>query len=178
LNTADIPTLKRRFASMVYEAMLLFGVFVFAKALLLLVVVGIAKVPVETLNHDPRMRLLQQAWGFVVLGTYFIYFWQKSGQTLPMQTWRIRLVDVDGTGKVSTRKAIARFLLAWMWLAPGWLAGHLLGLPTGATIGLVALNMALWGMTARFDKDGQFLHDRLLGTRLVSVHPGEKTRSA
>jgi uncharacterized RDD family membrane protein YckC len=163
---------------MVYEAMLLFGVFVFAKAVLLLVVVGIAKVPVEALNHDPRMQLLQQAWGFLVLGTYFIYFWQKSGQTLPMQTWRIRLVDSDGTSNVSTLKAFARFLLAWMWLAPGWLAGHLLGLQTEATIGLVALNMVLWGLTARFDKDGQFLHDRLLGTRLVSAQPREKARSA
>jgi uncharacterized RDD family membrane protein YckC len=159
---------------MVYEAMLLFGVFVFAKAILLLVVVGIAKVPVDTLNHDPRMLLLQQAWGFLVLGTYFVYFWQKSGQTLPMQTWRIRLVDVDGTSNVSAPKAIVRFLLAWMWLAPGWLAGHLLGLPTEATIGLVALNMVLWGMTARFANDGQFLHDRLLGTRLISVQPAEK----
>lgn len=73
-----------------------------------------------------------------VFAAYFLWCWLRGGQTLAMQAWRIRLVGV------SPGKALLRFLLA------------LILVPTGVSI--------LWAM---FDRDGQFLHDRLAGTRLV-----------
>jgi len=73
-----------------------------------------------------------------VLGAYFIWCWLRGGQTLAMKAWRIRLEGV------SPRNALLRFLLA------------LLLVPTGISI--------LWAL---FDRDRQFLHDRLAGTRLV-----------
>jgi len=66
-------------------------------------------------------------------------------------------------------KAICRYLLSWLWLLPGWGIGHLLDAGFGITAVLIALNIAAWASTARFTPDGQFLHDRLLGTRLVNV---------
>ena len=33
---------------------------------------------------------------FLVLGVYFVWFWSRSGQTLAMQTWHIRLVTREG----------------------------------------------------------------------------------
>jgi uncharacterized RDD family membrane protein YckC len=59
-----------------------------------------------------------------------------------MKTWRIRLVGV------TPRKALFRFLYA------------LILVPTGISL--------LWAL---FDRDRQFLHDRLAGTRLVLVRP-------
>ena len=61
-----------------------------------------------------------------------------------MKTWKLRLVSADG-GPVSVRRAALRYLLACLSVA---LAGA----------GLV------W---AAFDRDRQFLHDRLAGTRIV-----------
>ena len=49
-------------------------------------------------------RHVLQAFLFVVLGIYFIWFWSHGGQTLAMKTWHIRLVDRDG-GAAHARRA-------------------------------------------------------------------------
>jgi len=74
----------------------------------------------------------------VVLAGYYIRSWLRGGQTLAMRAWRIRVMDI------TPRRALLRFLYA------------LVLVPTGISI--------LW---AFFDRDRQFLHDRLAGTRLV-----------
>jgi uncharacterized RDD family membrane protein YckC len=79
----------------------------------------------------------------VVVAAYFVWFWGREGRTLAMKTWKIQLVSANGT-RPSLDQLLLRFLLAW----PSILLG----------IGLV---WALW------DRDRQFLHDRLSGTRLV-----------
>jgi uncharacterized RDD family membrane protein YckC len=79
----------------------------------------------------------------IVVATYFIWFWRREGRTLAMKTWKIQLVSADGT-RPSLDQLLLRFLLAW----PSTLLG----------IGLI------WAL---FDRDRQFLHDRLSGTRLV-----------
>jgi uncharacterized RDD family membrane protein YckC len=33
---------------------------------------------------------------FIVLGAYFAWYWLHGGQTLAMQTWKIRLSTPDG----------------------------------------------------------------------------------
>jgi uncharacterized RDD family membrane protein YckC len=76
----------------------------------------------------------------LVFAAYFLWSWLRGGQTLAMKTWRIRLVDV------TPRKALLRFVLAAVFV------------PTLISI--------VWSL---FDRDRQFLHDRLAGTRLVSV---------
>lgn len=78
-----------------------------------------------------------------VTAAYFIWFWTHGGQTLAMKTWHLRLVGIEGQA-VSWRQAALRFILA--------LPSLLLG------IGII------WAI---FDRDKQFLHDRLAGTRLV-----------
>lgn len=84
---------------------------------------------------------------FVVLGVYFIWYWRHGGQTLAMQTWKLQLRAQDGS--LPTRgQLVLRYLLAWPSL-----------LFYGA--GLV------WAL---FDRDRQFLHDRLAGTRIEFKH--------
>lgn len=81
---------------------------------------------------------------FLVMGIYFIWYWRHGGQTLAMQTWKIRVVDRDG-GAPSDRQLYLRYFLSWPSL-----------LFYGAGV--------LWAL---LDRDRQFLHDRLAGTRVI-----------
>ncbi len=87
-----------------------------------------------------------QFWLIAVAGVYFVYCWVHAGQTLPMKTWRLRLVNSDGTA-LDVRKGILRYMFALAGLAVGGLG---------------------WAW-ALLDRDRQFLHDRLAGTRIVDV---------
>ena len=82
---------------------------------------------------------------FLVLLVYFIWFWSNGGQTLAMKTWRIRLLTRDGL-PVRPAQALLRYLLCWPSLVFGG-------------VGI---------MWALIDRDGQFLHDRIAGTQLVT----------
>ncbi|MFN3593526.1 MAG: RDD family protein [Thiobacillaceae bacterium] len=117
------------------------------EVLLMLAVLVIASFPVAPLVQAmpaPWGRHFQQLYLLVVAGGYLVWFWTHGGQTLAMKTWRIRLVSASGD-TVRSRQAWLRYALA------------LLGL---AACGLGFL-WALW------DRERQFLHDRLAGTRLV-----------
>ena len=94
--------------------------------------------------QDWRHLALQVYLGAVFAG-YFLWCWLRGGQTLAMKAWHIRLV-APGRAHVPPGKALLRFVLA------------VLLVPSGIGI--------LWAL---FDSDRQFLHDRLAGTRLVSV---------
>lgn len=83
---------------------------------------------------------------FVVLLIYFCWFWVNGGQTLAMKTWRIRVVDVHG-GRLRPAQAVFRYLAAWF------------------SIAFFGLGI-LWAL---FDREGQFLHDRIADTRIVTA---------
>ena len=81
---------------------------------------------------------------FLVLLVYFVWFWINGGQTLAMKTWRIRLVACSGR-PLRPAQALLRYLLCW------------------PSLGLAGFGI-LWAL---FDRDSQFLHDRIAGTQLV-----------
>jgi uncharacterized RDD family membrane protein YckC len=144
---------------MLYEAMLLFGVLAVTGALFSILLEQ---------RHALYLRHFLQAWLFVVLTAYFIWFWTHGGQTLAMKTWRIRLVAGDGR-EVTMRRALGRFLLSWLWILPGLALAWLFGARTWMLMWIPALNMLLWGLAAYLDPQRQFLHDRIAGTRLVWI---------
>lgn len=160
---AATPTLRRRLTCMLYEAVLLFGVLMASTA-----VYVFARPLLQRLGIDSTLTM--QLWSFLVLGGYFTWFWQRSGQTLAMQTWRIRVVTADGKPPRWPRAAL-RFVLAWLWLPPSAAIGHLLGLVKGPFVGALAAGLLIWVMLAWLDPRRQFLHDRLAGTRLVDLRP-------
>jgi len=84
------------------------------------------------------VRLAHQALLCAVFAAYFLWCWLRGGQTLAMKAWRIRL------DQATPPRALLRFALA------------LLLVPTGISL--------LWAL---LDRERQFLHDRLAGTRLV-----------
>ena len=132
---AAAATLARRLGSACYEIVLLAAV-VFAAGWIFLTV--------EQLLPRAAARPLLQLYLLGVCAVYFIYCWTHGGQTLPMKTWRIRVVTRSG-GVLSLGRAALRYVLAVASIALGG-GGY------------------WWALV---DRDGQFLHDRLAGTRLV-----------
>ncbi len=126
----------RRLASLCYELLLLTAI---------LFVSGWAFLAASRTLDPVLARPLLQVWLLGVAALYFIYCWTHNGQTLPMKTWRMRVVARDGSA-VDARRGLTRFLFA-------------------------VFSLALCGMGwawALLDRDRQFLHDRLAGTRIVS----------
>ncbi|MFS2217447.1 RDD family protein [Massilia cellulosiltytica] len=160
------PTIKRRLTAMVYETFLLLAVEMLAVALFLIVTRN---------NHAPVFQYAMKVWLFVVTGAYFTWGWTNSGHTLAMKTWRMQVVTTGGA-RLPLRMAIVRYLLAWGWFLPALLACTALGLKDKAQIGAaVAVGVLAWGLTAFLDRDRQFLHDRLAGTRLVQLPKAVRT---
>lgn len=155
---------------MLYEGVLLFGILMASTALYLL-----ARPLLRAVSLD--MPLTMQLWTFVAMGLYFCWFWQRSGQTLPMQTWRIRVETVDGVPPRWPR-AVCRFVLAWLWLPPSAALGHALGLVKGPFVAVLAGGLAVWILLAWLDPRRQFLHDRLARTRLVDTRPASAPPAA
>lgn len=162
------PGLGRRLACFVYEGVLLFGV-----SMVTALAYGIATQQRHALDGALGLRALLVS----VTGAYFVTSWSRSGQTLPMQTWRIKLVSASG-GPVSPARAVARYMAAWMWFVPALLSLHFTGLkggwPTAAALGAGVLGYAalVW-----LRADRQYWHDALCGTRLVNVPPTAPIRS-
>lgn len=155
------PSRWRRFACMMYEGVLLFGVVFLADYLF------------DTLTQSRNALMLlhpRQAILFLAMGIYFVTCWHLKGQTLPMKTWHIRLVDQNGqTPRLGT--LFTRYLLLWplpllgaaLVMGAAQLSGY------SSTYMFIVFAPFLPFVYTWFDEDGQFLHDRLLGTRLISV---------
>jgi uncharacterized RDD family membrane protein YckC len=155
--------LRRRLAAFVYEGVLLFGV---------VMVPGLIYAVLTRQTHAlTGTRGLQ--WSvFLVVGAYFVLCWSRTGQTLAMQTWRVRLVDQAG-GRVSVQRATMRYLLAWMWFAPALLTLHFTGLRGSGVTVFAALLAGVLGYAALawLLPDRQYWHDAVCRTRLVNWQP-------
>lgn len=154
------PKLTRRMACWLYEGMLMFGVVFIA---------GYLFGTLTQTRHALDNRHPLQAFLFVVFGIYFTWFWAR-GQTLAMKTWHIRLVDRDGR-PVSQARALARYVLSWIWFLPPLAAAAPFGLSGGEMAVLTFGWVAVWALLSRFHPQQQFWHDALAGTRLVSTQP-------
>jgi uncharacterized RDD family membrane protein YckC len=157
------PGLLRRLACMLYEGVLLFGVVFFAG---LIFGVGTGQRNAMIGQHA------LQAFLFVVLAIYFVGFWSSTGQTLPMQTWHIRLLTKDGA-RVSRTRAFARYLLAYLWFVPALLTVWLSGLAgrAGPLTAALCVGVVAYAALALLHPQRQFWHDAVCGTRLVTWLP-------
>jgi len=152
------PSLGRRMSCFMYEGVLLFGV-VWAAGM----VYSLATGQRHAMTGQTGMQFVQ----FAVLGVYFVWFWSRTGQTLPMQTWNIRLVGANGQ-PVSRLRAACRYLLAWLWFLPGLAAAHFAGIQGGLAVSVILVAGVLtYALLSRLHPQRQFLHDALCGTRLI-----------
>lgn len=130
-----LPGIRRRLASALYDGLLLIGVVAVAWL--------VPHIVIGELFHRVAPGAILAIHLVLVLAFYFLWYWRHGGQTLAMQTWKIRLVSVRG-GAPGWPQLIVRFLLAW------------------PSIGFAGAGL-LWAL---FDRDRQFLHDRFAGTRI------------
>lgn len=151
------PSLRRRLACGLYELVILFGVG--------LIPAAIGTLAAQWLPPGWIALAAMQAIGFLSFGIYFVWLWSHGGQTLPMQTWRIRLVGIDGQPP-SVGRALARYFWSWLWLAPAVLVALVGEWTPRQMLAGVAVWASLYTATALVRSDRQFLHDVLSGTRL------------
>lgn len=161
-DTLLTPGLARRLAAFVYEGILLFGVTMIA---------GYLYASLTQQRHALQGKAGLQAFIFVVLAIYFTWFWSRGGQTVAMKAWNIRLVMADGQ-PVPQRRALLRYVLAWLWFLPALAATYLADLHGGGTIAtLVLAGVAAYAALVRLRPDRQFWHDAVCGTRLIDWRP-------
>jgi uncharacterized RDD family membrane protein YckC len=139
-SAIPLAGIRRRLASMLYESLLLLGVLS-VSFILPHLALGMAW---EIVLPGPMLILHV----FIVLGIYFVWYWRHGGQTLAMQTWKLKIVGVDGSPP-ELRQLLLRYLLSWPSV-----------LFYGAGL--------IWAIR---DRDRQFLHDRLAGTRIIFALP-------
>lgn len=147
---------------MIYEGVLLFGV-----VMLTALPFALLTQQRHALQGQAGLRTLM----VLVLALYFVGFWARGGQTLPMKTWHIRVRSAQG-GPLGWGRALLRFVLAWLWFLPALGIAHLSGLRGGwALAGSVLAGVLAYAALAMLHPSRQFWHDIVAGTRL------EDTRS-
>ncbi len=132
-------SIKRRLLSLIYESLVLAAILL----------AGALPAVMLTRTWDPAIaRGALQLWLAGVCGVYCVWQWVSAGQTLPMKTWRLRVVTNDGS-PLTPARATARYALA--------------------LVSTFALGLGfVWAL---LDRDRQFVHDRLAGTRIIDT-PG------
>jgi len=124
---------------MLYESLLLLGVLS-VTFMLPNILLGLA-------GNMTLPGWLLQLHLLAVLLIYFVWFWLHGGQTLAMKTWRIRLESAITGKTVVLPQALLRFALC------------------GPSVLFFGAGL-VWAI---FDRERQFLHDRLAGTRLITL---------
>ncbi len=159
-----VPSLRRRMACFVYEGMVLFGIGLIPGAL------GALFVALTGKTHPLQSETALRAFAFVVYGVYFTYFWSRRGQTLPMQTWHIRLLTRSGEPLSQTRAA-ARYLASCLWFAPAALIAALNHWTRWDALAAIAVGIVGYAALALLHPQRQFWHDAICDTQLVDAKP-------
>lgn len=162
------PPLRRRMGSWIYEGLLALAVIALPS-----LVFSVATQARDGASHRHGLQVII----FIVLGLYFAYFWTR-GQTLPMKTWRLRLVDCTTGEAPRWPRALLRYFLAWLWFVPPLAAtARIHGTPTTALIWTAAW-IVLWAALTLLRRDHQFLHDAWAGTRIIDRQSPSSTHQS
>jgi uncharacterized RDD family membrane protein YckC len=165
----NVPSIKRRMACFVYEGMMLFGIGLIPGAIgaLFTALTG----HTHPLQSDAALRVI----AYVIYGVYFTWFWSSRGQTLPMQTWNIRLVTLSGR-PLSQRQALMRYLASSAWFVPAVVIAQLNDWSRWDALYAVAIGVVGYALLALLHPQRQFWHDALCGTQIIDAPPVKKRR--
>lgn len=140
------PSLLRRFAAMVYDTLLIMAISILYGAMMTGINVAIKGTP------ETGERVTWGIFGVVVfigwiftIGLFFCYFWHKSGQTLGMKTWRMKVVNNTNLNCPAYSQCVIRFLCA--------------------PISLCLLGAGYWWIYTNAER--QTLHDKISKTRTL-----------
>ena len=159
-SASTAPSLKRRMASFVYEGLLLFGIGLIPGA------IGALFVALTGHQHPLQSDSALRAITLLIYAVYFTWFWSARGQTLPMQTWHIRVVTNDGL-QLSQARALARFVASCAWFAPAAALASFNHWTRWQALAAAAVGVIAYALLALLHPQRQFWHDALCGTRLI-----------
>ena len=107
----------RRFGSWVYDVLIAAAVYMVAGAvafLLFNLMIKLGIISMAGFEHAIDLKrsslfysLLVDGFSIFWVAFFFVWFWSRSGQTLGMKAWRLRVQNQDGT-RISKTTAIAR----------------------------------------------------------------------
>ena len=146
------PFLLRRLAAIVYDTCLVVPLIMASVALFM----GARTLLWGPAVDDTAAQLdanIVRLVALVCTTGFFCAFWVKSGQTLGMQAWRIKLVNFSGEVP-NIRQGVMRCL--------------------GAVVSAACLGLGyLWCLV---DRNGRYWHDYLSGTELVLLPKRERKK--
>lgn len=126
--------LFRRLAAFVYDTFIIFSLIILATAFALIVNQG---------ESFQSVQFIFLGYLFIIISLFFTWFWKRSGQTLGMLSWKLKLVDEQNQ------------LLSWPLVWKRW---------------LIAIPCTLTGISwiwCLFDGNKQSLHDRICKTQII-----------
>ena len=129
------PSFFKLGACLIYEVLVIIALSLVCTTIFVLLL-GDATVGIK--------RYLLQLFLWLIAGVYFVWCWQKSGQTLAMQTWQFKVLNKNGE-LLTLTAAMIRYVFASLSLIPFGL-GY------------------FWAIV---DRDRLFLHDRLLKNKII-----------
>ncbi|MEK9649954.1 MAG: RDD family protein [Gammaproteobacteria bacterium] len=135
LTLTNQRLLLRRFIAGIYDFFLLLGVWFLAGSFFLVLN-----------SREILPPLLGLLIAFMSAWLFFGYFWNKSGQTLGMSVWKIKLVPFEGT-TISLKASFLRLIL----------------------VGCTFLSLGTLLLYSFIDKEGLTLADRLSKTKLIRL---------
>ncbi len=113
---------KRLFA-MLYDSLLVLAIIMLGTALAIALRVWFSGADIAVNDPDTAAHgLLFQAWLLFLGCGFFVYFWRRTGQTLGMQAWRLKICNSDGS-LISIKQCFLRLLggvLSWLCLGLGY----------------------------------------------------------
>ncbi len=128
-------TFLRRMGAILYDTLLVFSVLLFATIPYMVITGG------EAIISGDRIF---QIYLLLVVALYFVIPWKVRGQTLGMQSWRIKVVQEKGE-LITWTQAIKRILFSCLsWVAVG--------------LGFI------WSL---FNPEKRAWHDGLSGTKII-----------
>jgi uncharacterized RDD family membrane protein YckC len=145
--TTQSAGLLRRLAALLYDAFLVAAIWM-AMGFALQFIFGpdTSQIVDGRVQTDPLLNAIVFTGEVFTAATFYIWFWRRTGQTLGMIAWRIKAINANGDGGLmSLPQGLLRFALAW---------------PAFFCFGLGYLWLYV-------DRNGDALHDKLSGTRVI-----------
>ncbi|QWD61760.1 RDD family protein [Polynucleobacter sp. MWH-UH25E] len=165
LNALPAPQFWRRVSCCLYEQLVLLGVIAFTFL--------VPNLGLGILFGVSLPSWLTFLYLYSVLGIYFVWYWTKSGQTLAMQTWRVRMIGANGFN-LSRRQAIWRYVYGSLWIVPCVFLQWIFHLEKWQIIEMLfTVALFIWPLSIFLDRRSASLRqsfpDRLANSRLVEL---------
>ncbi len=147
----------RRFAAILYDAILLFSVLFFTSLAIVL--------PFE-ITYEHSLYYVFIIYIYIISFLFFALSWTRTGQTLGMKTWRIQLLGNNGN-LVNWKQALSRYISVLVFWAPAAIMYYLSPQFFHKFYWLTLIPIIVDYLSCLIDPDKRALHDIMSGTRLT-----------